>query len=340
MNAVNQLLVLFLVSVNFCHAHMFDGAIPAHQTHALIYVYIGKSLPTHLADSVYQARLFNQCPIYILANQQAIDQYKDCKNLDVTMVPVENLTRTKEHDDFAQRSTIDRTFREGFWFLASERFLYIHDFMQQYDVRNIFMIESDVMIYAKLDTMLPVFERHYKGLGVTFSNDDLVIPGIVYAKDKACVALMAKCFAAHAHEAKNDGEIFAVLKKEEGQSCIDGLPIIMYDYPTKHVMRSSEGKTPADCELYMNHVDDFKSIFDGRAFGMFLGGVDPRNTWDPQQGPGHISEYCVINPSNMGIEWLHDEKKRRVPYAVHGAEKYRINNLHIHAKHLKPFLSL
>ncbi len=309
-------------------------------SHALIVVYLGETLPEHLRVALYQARLFNQCRIYLLGNRKTLASYSACKNLDITMIPVEDLIQTEEHKKFITTSTIDRSFRNGFWFYASERFLWIHDFMQQYNEKNIFVMEPDVMLYASLESLIDVFHKHYQGLGVTFSNDNLAIPGVVYINNKQAVARLAQCFAAHAPEAKNDCEILAILRQESNKDIIDGLPVIMEGYPEKYVLQNTHGEVATDPSLYTNNIHTFRSIFDGFTFGKYLGGVDPRNIWDPQQGPGHISEYCVINASNVVITWERDLLERNIPYAMLDHEKYRLNNLHVHSKDLKPFLSL
>ncbi|MDZ4124685.1 MAG: hypothetical protein U1E02_10985, partial [Hydrogenophaga sp.] len=66
------------------------------------------------------------------------------------------------------------------------------------------------------------------------------------------------------------------------------------------------------------------------------GGIDPRNG---VAGPGFITSQCLFNPSRLQFEWKVDTENRKVPYLIFGKEKYRINNLHIHSKNLKLFLS-
>ena len=92
----------------------------------------------------------------------------------------------------------------------------------------------------------------------------------------------------------------------------------------------------ADPQIYCQNINFFKSIFDAAAIGQYLGGGDPRNG---THGPGFINESCIFNPSLLVYEWLEDLEGRKVPFAVYGGEKFRVNNLHIHSKNLWQFTS-
>ena len=114
------------------------------------------------------------------------------------------------------------------------------------------------------------------------------------------------------------------------------LPVIPHNYQNYHPLVSKEGHTTETPEIYSHNLEQFQSLFDGAAFGQYLGGQDPRNG---SSDPGYIAPDCVFNASNFDGEWRDDEQGRRIPYAEFHGECYRINNLHIHSKNLKPFLS-
>ena len=131
-------------------------------------------------------------------------------------------------------------------------------------------------------------------------------------------------------------EIIAKFKNDFNRDVIDNLPIISGEYTNHQPMKSTHNHVAADPQIYCQNINFFKSIFDAAAIGQYLGGGDPRNS---THGPGFITESCIFNPSLLVYEWLEDLEGRKVPFAVYGGEKFRVNNLHIHSKNLWQFTS-
>lgn len=306
--------------------------------YSIVFVHIGKQLPVYLDDALLQARLFNKdCKIYLIANQQALEQHRfDC-SIELSIVPIETLRRTKAHQDFIKGSTLDRNNSNGFWFYASERFLYLDDFMQQFNVEHVFHLESDNMLYVDLSELMPVFIEKYPGIAATFDNDDRCIPGFVYIANKEVMHELAQCFAHYACHGKSDMEVLAIFKKIHGSGVIENLPIIIDSYRKKFGLKSTTGRVPLDRFAYSKNLNDFNSVFDAAALGQYLGGKDKIHK-DPE--PGFINESCLFNPSRCSYIWQVDACKRKVPYIVFGHEVYRINNFHVHSKDLKKFSSI
>jgi hypothetical protein len=310
---------------------------PCMQTYSIVFVHIGKKLPVYLTDALTQARLFNEAPeIYLIANQQALDDCPQTQTLRIAAVPVETLQKTKTHTDFIKASRLDRQGRDGFWFYASERFLYLDDFMQQYALQHVVHLESDNMLYVDIAELMPTFLKKYPGIGAVFDNDERCIPGFVYIANKQVMHQLAEYFAKYAHSGKNDMEILAIFKNSQAKNVVINLPIIMDSYKEKHPLKSPAGHVASDPQVYSKHLKHFKSIFDGAALGQYLGGIDPRNG---PSVPGFINESCIFNPSDLTYRWELDAQGRKVPFALYADEVYRINNLHIHSKNLKKFLS-
>lgn len=308
--------------------------VPTHGI-SLVFIHIGNTLPDYLYDALEQARLFNeQCPIYVLANQVAIDA-AHWEHSKVHVIGLETLKKSHYHEEFCKKSLLDRKARDGFWFYASERFLYLDDFMQQYDLRGIVHLENDTMLYVSLDELEPIFKKHYPGIAAVFDNDQRCIPCFIFIAHKEVMHKLAAFFSVCSDQNKNDMEILALFKKHCSQD-IDNLPIIMPTYCKQYVLKNSYGHVPKNPADYAKHFELFNAIFDAAALGQYLGGIDPRNGLSKS---GFINESCIFNPSYLCYEWQHDELGRKIPYACLGDKKCRINNLHIHAKNLKQFAS-
>jgi hypothetical protein len=326
---VGQLLLL-LVSCLFSYAKTF--------AYCIVFIHIGKQIPEYLKDALFQARLFNEeCEIYLLANRKALESYLLARDMRITKIALETLNKTKAHKEFIEKARLDREDRDGFWFYASERFLYLDDFMQQYNLHHVVHLESDNMLYVDIQELLPIFKSKYPGIGGVLDNDNRCIPGFVYIADKKVMHQLAQCFAHYAKYRKNDMRVLALFKQATEKKTVVNLPIIMDSYRAMYPLQNLLGNVAANPLEYSQHIDLFKSIFDGAALGQYLGGIDPRNGISE---PGFINESCLFNPSHLTYAWIEDEQARRIPYALFGDESYRINNLHIHSKHLKPFLSV
>ncbi len=288
---------------------------------SIVFVHIGKTLPPYLEESIAQARFFNkECPIYLIANNEALKHAK--KNLGVYMISYEDLKKSSQHKKFKKSSPLNRDFRGGFVFFATERFFVLDDFMKQYQIKDLFHLESDVMLYADLKNLAPFFKGLYRGMiAATFDNDKRCIPGILYISESKPLDKLTEFIAET--KAPNDMEYLSKFKDKYHHTYVDYLPIVMPSVGLKSV--------------YSNNYEVLASVFDAAALGQYLGGIDPRNPG--ASGKGFINESCVFNPANFEFIWENDSEGRRVPYLFYRGEKCRINNLHIHSKNLKQFLS-
>jgi hypothetical protein len=304
----------------------------------IVFIHIGEKIPSYAATAISQAALFNgDDAIILLANQKALEDFKlNFPHLSYQPISCESLKMTKEHREFLQLSTLDPNFRDGFWKYASERFLYLYDLIEEYDLQNVFHLEYDVMLYVNLESLLPILQKNYPGIGATFDNDERCIPGFVYISQKSAMKKLAKFFAMHANSGWNDMQVLGAYKSVEGPQQIQNLPVIMPEYLKNNALVSPSGHTVKNTKLYSCYFEEFQSIFDAAALGQYLGGIDPRNG---ESKPGFINESCVFNPSLLRFIWEQDSQGRWIPFAIFGKTCCRINNLHIHSKKLENFIS-
>jgi hypothetical protein len=126
-------------------------------------------------------------------------------------------------------------------------------------------------------------------------------------------------------------------KMEFGEKYVDHLPTVMTEYLEDYPLKNLFGiSCKIDPHLFCKHIDRFQSIFDGCAYGQYLGGVDSDK---PSEGPGYINYEAFFIVAYMDLIWENDAMGRRVPFAIYNNKKYRINNLHIHSKNLSAFTS-
>jgi hypothetical protein len=316
-----------LMGILFCSVNTFCS------DYSIVLVHVGDSLPAYIQTCVKQIRMFNNCDVFLICNRVALEKKLSyLERYNVTCVPCESLQATKAHISFLKRTPIGKNWVRA----AIERFFYIEALMFQYDLKNVFHMEYDNMLYVDLSELVPVFEQKYSAIAATFDNDMRCIAGFMYIKNCTAINLFAQYLAHVAPQAKLDMQILAFYRAEMGFDKIDHLPIITKEYVIKNKLLSFEGCKAENPVDYCKNIDAFNSVFDAAALGQHLGGTDPKN------GPcmlGFINESCVFNPSFMRYEWSNDSKGRAVPYIHYDNKKFRINNLHIHSKRLHQFLS-
>ena len=310
-------------------AILFHTVINAE--YSIIYVHIGNVLPTYLETSMAQARLFNQdCPIILIANEKALVNFDSPSN--ITTVSCESLPFTKEHEDFCRNTR----HRNDFWRYTSERFLYLYDYMTTADVVDIFHLESDVMLYTDLKSLLPLFKQYYPGIATTFEKPTKCIPGFVYIGNTGVMQKLAIDFAANASREWSDMKTIGMFKKKSSHEIIGALPTLIKGYVDEQSRYFQDPRILTKRYELSNHIKAFESIFDAAAIGIYLGGIDPTKMPSP---PYYSNPYLFFNPSLLLIHWHNDEKGRKIPYATYGKETYKINNLHIASKKLSLFKS-
>ncbi len=303
------------------------------ENYSVMYVHLGNKLPEYIYDSIVQTRLFNpKTTIYIICYRELENKIKESlKNIsNVQLIISQDLDISKEHNHFL--NVINRT---DFWQFSSERFFYIEQAMKKYNLNNIFHLENDNLLYINLGEYINIFSKKYPGIGATFDNDNRCIAGFMFIKNIESINALNHTFAELAEYNYNDMEILAIFKKKNPK-LIDNLPIIPGSYKTFFSLKNQLGDFTSSSNSYSNNFELFESIFDAAALGQYLGGIDPihRNS-----KPGFVNERCLFNPANFSYAWMLDKQERKVPVIIFKNQMFKINNLHIHCKNLKKFMS-
>lgn len=303
-------------------------------SYSIVFVHIGDQLPDYLETALVQARLFNkECPIFVVGNAKAFRNTSSVMNEQkITLVPLEKLPKSIDHLFFQKKSKLDRNSLSGFWTYTTERFFYLSELIDELNLKNVFHLENDNMLYANLEELLPVFEKNYPGVGLVMFNDDICVPSFMYIANRDSMKELCSLVALLSWQGKDDMFSLGAFKKSFSKEIVDCLPLIMPGYPENLPMISNHP------EMFSNHLEEFNSVFDGASLGQYLDGMNPR-VHNENLGPGYIRPECVFNPAALEIEWVLDEESRNVPYISYKGDRYRINNLHIHSKKLANFKS-
>lgn len=324
--SIKFILIFLLLSLNKIQ-------LCASDVYNIVYVHMGKELPTYSIDSVKQARLFNpECNIYFLVEDSLTTYLKSQLNADnIFVISIETLNQSPEHSFFKKKFPQ----KQQFWIYTTERFFVLQELIKQKKLKKVFHLENDVMLYCNLEEMLPIYEKFYSGkMGLTLDFDDRCIPGFVYIDElKPLDQLINFIYSKKYSKNENDMKLLASFQKHHSDYVLT-LPIITSNYSNKFVLKNEKNKRVRKNNIYYQCFDEFKSIFDAAALGQYLGGTHV------EKKPGFINETCCFNPSLLKFSWEKDDQGRWVPYMILDGEKTKINNLHIHSKQLFKFYSL
>src|SRR5438477_595918 len=139
-------------------------------THSLVFVHLGGAVPAYALDALQQARLFNACPAYLIAQESALADFKLDAGLRVEPVACESLPLSDKQRHFRAAWKAGYADRHQFWMFAIERFFYLEQFMIQRQTQNVFHLENDVILYADLEALAPIFQSSFPGLASTLDN--------------------------------------------------------------------------------------------------------------------------------------------------------------------------
>jgi hypothetical protein len=308
----------------------------------IVFVHLGADLPAWLATTLEQSRIFNSCPILLVAGSAALARASIPQSLQISTLPLEETGLSEKHRTFRRVAPFDRQFREGFWTFTSERFFVLESAMQKLSLQNVIHLENDVMLYCSVADLMPHLSRLYQGIAATFDNDTRCVPGIVYLPNQRSIAALTDFYLhvlqqlAHLPDIRglNDMQVLGALR-QHGRALIDHLPIVPPDYPG--ALRSAAGHVASDPACYSRNFESLGLIFDAAALGQFLGGIDPRN--QPGTSVGFVNESCVFDPRVLRPSLVRDSAGRLIPVVETASGVHRVANLHVHSKNAVPFLS-
>jgi hypothetical protein len=300
-----------------------------------VQVNLGPSFPGFIWDSLRQIRMFNPgARVILLVNrgQEGVSEER-AESLEVKVHYYEELSKSDDHRTFLKKSRLDRRFRDGFWIFASERFFVLEAMMRELGLDEIFHLENDVLLYADLCDLLPVFRAAYRHFAATFDTDERCVPGFVYVSDPESLTRYTSLLVTDRRNRKNnDMKSLGLYRREHGDEWCTPLPVVPEGYEEDFPMVNLLGGRPADPKIFSAHAAELRGIFDAAALGQFTAGIDPRNS--PGQSVGFVNESAYYDPRNLPIRWERDDRGRLRPSVVFRGSPVRLYSLHIHSKEL------
>jgi hypothetical protein len=285
-------------------------------------------LPSHLHETLeITSRVAKKSRIIFLSNRINRKAYDEIigrfegtpKQLPtIEFIAIEDVPESLNSRKFRDSSTLNRSFRDGFWFNASDRFLVLADFMSSYGVKNVIHIENDYVLYFDPSEKFDAFHC-YADFAVPLDRIR-AIPGIVWLKD----AVVANRLAQSIVDNPNQDDMASV-----GKFCIDHFKNGAKPLPTIPLRYAN--LRGLNYEQYSSGIDTFGGIFDAASLGQYLGGVHWMN--DPNDTTFFMNESSDLKVSDFSFSWaIHDNLKS--PQLTFEGDETSILGLHVHSKNL------
>ena len=299
----------------------------------IVYCFVGK-LPTYAVETAHQLRLFYNGPVYFIISDYESNIHKTLE----TKYGVQ-LVNYNDVVDNEFNNVVERHFnkfcivnslkgREKLFIYSFERFFLLHNLMKTKNLTNVFFMELDNLMYDDPRNWVHQFSR--KDAAYMFDNVDRYASGVCYFKHHPIVHKLNTHFLHYIQTTTLFLTEMTALY-EYFQANKDDVQIL----PT-------HWKSAAVHDVASEHYDLYNhSIFDAAALGIFIGGIDPHHSGGVLT-KGLKSQWSAIDYTKYTYEWRKDKHGRNTPFVWNPEHEcwVKINNLHIHSKHLVDCLSV
>ena len=209
--------------------------------------------------------------------------------------------------------------RNGFWQYTLFRFIYINEFIKLTNIKNIFHIENDVMMYEsfnKIYELNTINNNSLDKLWVVQDSVTRVIPSLLFFKS----SIILNEFVEYIYSVYNSSSNILINDMD-----------LLGNYPKelKHFL--------------INNENDSNYIYDGACLGQYIAGIDLRNTLYIENNfinptRHFINETSDFKPNTAKFKFVYENNLYKPKMYINN-KTYNIVNLHIHSKDLYKYSS-
>lgn len=291
----------------------------------IVMFHSGKSLPVFLGDCLKQLRLFNpDIPVYFLINREHLTN--PVFNLyNITTV---DMSKYVSNDVYTFDALYGRG-RDDFWTITTTRLMYVENFIFSNSMQDVYHFENDVLLYADIKKMHPVFVKLYKDLAITVGGPDKCMTGFMFIKRALPLRRMTYFFV----QLLKSNSIHKIRKQYKVDMVNEMTLMRIYSKEYPELMKFLPILPFGD---YSENYDEFNSVFDPASYGQYVGGT--MNGVPGAKPQDHYIGRLLEQHPDYTVVWK-QEKQGRVPYFKYDGQEVKINNLHIHSKNLNLYVS-
>lgn len=232
-----------------------DGTAVNNVVPPLVFVYTGNPLPKYARYNLLLAMRRYRGPVVLLTDFPT--------NIPgVQVIDLEPWYDASSFQRFCAASELDPQFRGGFWLRAAERFFVLEQFMEQFSFERIFQAECDVLV-VDLDGYSNLLDTFGQGIFAPLETPNQAVASLLYVNHLEALKALTAFTIEHAYLGNEMKILGAFIARNPGMA---------FGLPSNHVF--SQDKWP----LLPNTVPAEYGLVDASFFGMWLTGIDPKNT--------------------------------------------------------------
>ncbi len=297
-----------------------------------ILIHIGCTTGPHIASFRPPSWLESCVEQYFLHNDDDLYVMTDAENIPFLPDKVIPIALEDYHSDKIDifHSVYDHAVQD-FWTVCATRFFYIENFMRSNDLQDVCHWDNDVLLYFNIAEYIETFQAFYPGIGTTPENPTKSPAGFMYFRTYEILQRMTSFFISQLKRYGEEG-----LRKLYGTDTVHEMLLIV-DFKLKNP------KWVMDLPIvpsgkYSEDVEEFGAIFDPLSWGEYVDGTRLGKKVGHHSPGAYVVEWLKENP-NSSIIWRLDEGLW-CPYLSCDGQLTKINNLHMHSKHLSDFMSV
>ena len=299
-----------------------------------VLVYLGQ-LRDYIYECVKQIRLWNPITdIYLCVNNHEQNkQFLDSvKEFNVIVSYIEELDRTNSHQEFDKRYT--NMGINGLWKYSMERFFVVEECMRKYNLRNIFHLEIDNLVYFKVEELLEKCKYINKIL-ITSDSERRYIAGTCFINNTDSLSVLNKFFT---ENCINKDEMHSIMDfTRSGFSEVETWPVLPSGDIT-HVIYEDRRHLIDDINRMNKYSEHFSGCFDAAAAGQYFFGID-KFIHNPNNTDGFVNKDSMFGIDRCWFRWSKVDGLQRLNMSVDKEHWYPLMNIHVHNKTLSRGLS-
>jgi hypothetical protein len=319
---------------NVLDINWWNNKMNSHLTNEghFMLVYIGY-LREFVYDCVKQIKLWNPTSTIHLCinNNEHNKPYIEGLKEYVNFVYIEDLEMTYQHKIFVQ--TYTNMSMNGFWRYTMERFFVVEEAMRKLNLKNVFHLEIDNMIYFKVDEILEKCKSIDKIL-IPSDSERRYIAGTCFINNPDSLNVLNRYFTEHC---VNKDEMHSIMSFTKVHKEVDTWPVLP---PGDNMSLIYEDRKHCvnDINRISKYAELFGGVFDAAAIGQQIFGIDKIHNINNTDG--FVNKDSIFDISRVWFKWVkEDGELQRLCMSLDKQTWYPIFNLHIHSKELKRCLS-
>ncbi len=299
-----------------------------------VLVYLG-FLREYIYECVKQIRLWNQeKPIYLCVNNNEHNKtfLDSIKEFNVSVVYIEDLDKTIYHREFDNRYT--NMGINGLWKYSMERFFVVEECMRKYNLRNIFHLEIDNLVYFKVEELLEKCKSIDKIL-ISSDSERRYIAGTCFINNPESLSVLNKFFT---ENCINKDEMHSIMDfTRRGYTEIETFPVLPSG-DISRVIYSNRKHLTDDINRMNKLTNKMNFISDAAACGQHLFGID-KFIHNPNNTDGFVNQDSIFDISKCFLRWEKVDGLQRLNMSVDKENWVPLMNIHVHNKTLSRGLS-